>query len=68
VTLLLSIPDALAAAAQRAATERRMTTSELYARAVAAFLKSHEGMHTEKVRPLEGADPVWSDGWEPRPG
>jgi metal-responsive CopG/Arc/MetJ family transcriptional regulator len=65
MTLELSIPDALAAAAHRVATERGMTRSELFARAVAAFLQSHDVVHTEASRPDETTDPVWTQGWEP---
>jgi hypothetical protein len=62
--LELSIPDALATAAHRAATALGMSRSELYARAVAAFLKSgHSAVHTEQSSPI-GQDPVWTDGWQ----
>lgn len=63
----LSLPDALAAAAHRAATERGMSRSELFARAVAAFLQSHEVVHTEARRPHE-TQAVWTQGWEPPSG
>jgi hypothetical protein len=63
MTLQLSIPDSLAAAAHRAATARGMSSSELYARAVAAFLKSgHDVVHTESRPAGEGA--VWTEGWD----
>ena len=68
MTLELSIPDALAAAAQRAATERGMSRSELFARAVAASLQSHDAVHTEASRPQGGSCPVWTQGWESPPG
>jgi metal-responsive CopG/Arc/MetJ family transcriptional regulator len=68
MTLELSIPDALAAAAHRAATERGMSRSELFARAVAAFLQSHDAVHTQASRPEEATDPVWTEGWESPPG
>jgi len=65
MTLELRIPDALAAEAHRAATALGMSRSELYARAVAAFLKSgHDAVHTEKPSAF-GRDPVWTEGWEP---
>jgi hypothetical protein len=67
MTLQLSIPDALAAAAHRAAADRGMSTNELFARAVAAFLKSHDGVHTEPTRADKARDPVWTESWESRP-
>jgi hypothetical protein len=63
--LELSLPDGLAVAAHRAATERGMSSSELFARAIAAFLKSHEVVHTEAPRLNQRRDPVWTQGWEP---
>jgi hypothetical protein len=68
MTLELSIPDALAATAHRAATEWGMSRSELLARAVAAFLQSHDAVDTEASRPQEAAHPVWTVGWEPPSG
>jgi hypothetical protein len=69
MTLELSIPDALEAAAHRYADALGMSRSELFARAVAAFLKSgHEAVHTEKPRPLGAGDPVWTEGWDPARG
>jgi hypothetical protein len=66
MTLELRIPDALATAAHRAAVELGMSRSELFARAVAAFLRSgHDAVHTEQAGPV-GQDPVWTDGWEPQ--
>jgi len=66
MTLELSIPDALAAAAHRTADALGMSSSEFFARAVAAFLKSrHDAVHTEKGRPQGAGDPVWADGWDP---
>jgi hypothetical protein len=65
MNLELSIPDALAAAAHRAATKRGMSPSELFARAVAAFLQSHDVLHTEPADPRETLEPVWTQGWEP---
>ena len=56
----LSTPDALAAAAHRAATERGMSRSELFARAVAAFLQSHDGGAHRGLSPARdttGVDP-----------
>jgi metal-responsive CopG/Arc/MetJ family transcriptional regulator len=64
--LELSIPDALATAAHRAANALGMSRSELFARAVAAFLKSgHDAVHTEKSRHEGTRDPVWTEGWDP---
>lgn len=63
----LSIPDALAAAAHRAATEWGMSRSELFARAVAAFLHSDDVVHTEASGPHQ-PQPVWTQGWEPPSG
>lgn len=66
--LELFIPDALAAAAHRAATERGMSRSELFARAVAAFLKSgHDGVHTEQLRSDGKQTPVWTEAWKSPP-
>jgi hypothetical protein len=66
MTLELRIPDALATAAHRTANALGMSRSELYARAVAAFLKSgHEAVHTEP-QSASGPGPVWTDGWEPQ--
>jgi hypothetical protein len=42
-----------------------MSSSELFARAIAAFLKSHEVVHTEAPRLNQRRDPVWTQGWEP---
>jgi len=64
VTLHLYIPEALAAAAQQKAASLGMSCSELYARAVAAFLQSSKDVvRTERGHP-EGTPPVWTEGWE----
>ncbi len=62
--LEVSIPDALATAAHRAAADRGMSQSELVARALAAFLRpGHDAVHTEPSRPV-GCAPVWTEGWD----
>ncbi len=66
MTLELSIPDALATAAQRAAVALGMSSSEWYARAVAAFLRRNDALHTEQSRRGE-KEPVWTEGWDARP-
>ena len=64
MTLELRIPDALAAAAARTAASLGMSCSELYARAVAAFLQSSkDAVRTERGHPGQ-PDPVWTEGWE----
>lgn len=66
MTLELSIPDALATAAHRVATELGMSRSELYARALAAFLHSEsEIVRTERSRRKELQDPVWTQDGSP---
>jgi hypothetical protein len=66
MTLELRIPDALATEAHRTANALGMSRSELYARAVAAFLKSgQKAIHTESAS-ASGLGPVWTDGWEPQ--
>ena len=68
MNLELSIPDALAMEAHRVAIERGMSRSELFARAVAAFLTSHDGVHTETSRQRGTDTAVWTQGWEPPSG
>ena len=64
MTLEVHIPEALAAAAQKAAASLGMSCSELVARAVAAFLQSSKDVvRTERGLP-QGAPPVWTEGWE----
>ena len=63
MTLELSIPDALADAAHRTAALLGMSRSELYARAVAAFLHAaSEGARTERAGAGSNPGPVWTEG------
>ena len=65
MTLELRIPDALATAAHRAAASLGMSRSELYARAVAAFLQSTKDVvRTERDDRAGSRGPVWAEGWE----
>jgi hypothetical protein len=69
MTLELSIPDALAQAAHRAAAGLGISSSELFARAVVSFLRSaSEVVRTERSPVAENRDPVWTDGLAPRRG
>jgi hypothetical protein len=65
VTLELSIPDALAQAAHRAASDRGMSSSELFARAVAAFLRNAEHGGSTERSPDRLRDPVWTQDLVP---
>lgn len=54
----ISIPDSVFTAAERLAHEKGMTRSELYARAIAAFVEIHRSQRvTEALNRIYAAEP-----------
>jgi len=56
--IAISVPDATFQAAERVSRRLRMSRSELYSRAVEAFVKSHRGDEVkEALAAVYGAEP-----------
>lgn len=62
----ISIPDGLFAAAEAQAKQEKVTRSELYAKAMANYLKRRrdEGLTEELNEALEGIDQTPDPAWE----